>query len=104
MGYCCAMSQIAPRSDHPLSMRLPPGDIALIDRAASLRGRSRTEFIRDAAVREAEAAILESGLIRMSAAGFTDFVAAIEAPAMPVAELVALFKRVPPWGRKDAAR
>lgn len=79
-------------------MRLPPGDIALMDPAASLRGRSRTEFIRDAAVREAEAAILEVGLIRMSASGFADFVAAVEAPPMPAAELVALFKRVLPWG------
>ena len=98
------MSQVAPRSDHPLSMRLPPADIALIDRAASLRGRSRTDFIRDAAVREAEAAILEAGLIRMSAAGFADFVAAIDAPPAPVSALVALFKRVPPWGRKAAPR
>ena len=31
------------RKDHPISMRLPESDLALIDRAARLRGRSRTE-------------------------------------------------------------
>ena len=45
------MPQPTPRKEHPLSMRLPDADIAIIDRAARLRGRSRTEFVRDAAVR-----------------------------------------------------
>ncbi len=35
-------------------MRLPEADIAMIDRAAGLRGRSRTDLVRDAAVRAAE--------------------------------------------------
>jgi uncharacterized protein (DUF1778 family) len=44
----------AKRLDYPLSMRLPEADIAVSDRAARLRGRSRTDFVRDAAVRGAE--------------------------------------------------
>ncbi|MEQ8165996.1 MAG: DUF1778 domain-containing protein, partial [Alphaproteobacteria bacterium] len=48
------MPPIAERKDHPLSMRLPETDIAIIDRAATLRGRSRTDFVREAAVRAAE--------------------------------------------------
>jgi uncharacterized protein (DUF1778 family) len=39
--------------EHSLSMRLPDTDIAIIDRAATLRGRSRTDFVREAAVRAA---------------------------------------------------
>jgi uncharacterized protein (DUF1778 family) len=85
------------RKDHPLSMRLPEADIAIIDRAASLRGRSRTEFVREAAVRAAEEALAERTLIRMSPEGFAAFRNAIEAPAMPVEELVELFKRPAPW-------
>ena len=46
------MTATTHRKDHPLSMRLPDTDIALIDRAAGLRGRSRTEFVREAAVLE----------------------------------------------------
>ena len=85
------------RKDHPLSMRLPESDIAIIDRAANLRGRSRTDFVREAAVRAAEEAIMESAPIRMSPAGFKAFVAAISGPAKPVPEMVALFKRKALW-------
>lgn len=53
------------RKDHPLSMRLPEGDIAIIDRAADLRGRSRTDFVREAAVRAAEEVLMESTLVRI---------------------------------------
>jgi len=48
------MATNAERKEHPISMRLPEADIAIIDRAAGLRGRSRTDFVRDAAVRAAE--------------------------------------------------
>ena len=48
------MTRIGKRREHPLSMRLPETDIAIIDRAANLRGRSRTDFVREAAVRAAE--------------------------------------------------
>ena len=87
----------AKKKDHPLSMRLPARDIAIIDRAAGLRGRSRTDFVREAAVRAAEDVVMETALIRMSPRGFDAFVAAIAAPAKPVPEMVALFKRKVPW-------
>jgi uncharacterized protein (DUF1778 family) len=87
----------AVRKDHPLSMRLPASDIAMIDRAATLRGRSRTDFVRDAAVRAAEEAIMDSAPIRMSPAGFKAFLAAIAGPSKPVPEMVALFKRKAVW-------
>jgi len=85
------------RKDHPLSMRLPASDIAIIDRAAGLRGRSRTDFVRDAAVRAAEEAIMESAPIRMSSRGFKAFAAAIEGPAAPVPRMVELLGRKAPW-------
>jgi len=85
------------KKDHPLSMRLPAADIAMIDRAAGLRGRSRTDFVREAAVQAAEEIVMESALVRMSPAGFAAFQAAIAAPATPVPEMVALLRRTPPW-------
>jgi uncharacterized protein (DUF1778 family) len=91
------MSRAADRKDQPLSMRLPEGDIAIIDRAAGLRGRSRPEFVRDAAVRAAEAVLMENAPIRMSEEGFAAFMAEISGPARPVPELVELFRRTPPW-------
>lgn len=90
------------RKEYPLSMRLPEADIALIDRAASLRGRSRTDFVRDAAVRAAETVLMEVAPIRMSASGFKAFMAALSAPATPVPEMVDTLRRTAPWERKTS--
>lgn len=91
------MTRAVRRKEHPLSMRLPESDIAIIDRAASLRGRSRTDFVRDAAVRAAEDVLMETAPIRMSAAGFKAFVTALSGPGKPVTEMVELFRRSAPW-------
>src|SRR5882724_7452026 len=87
------MPRAVKRKEHPLSMRLPETDIAIIDRAATLRGRSRTDFVRDAAVRAAEDVLMETAPIRMSPAGFKAFMAALSGPAAAVPELIELFRR-----------
>ncbi|TIY11549.1 MAG: DUF1778 domain-containing protein, partial [Mesorhizobium sp.] len=74
------MSTSAGRKEHPISMRLPEADVAMIDRAAGLRGRSRTDFVREAAVRAAEDVLMETRLIRMSPEGFADFMAVLSGP------------------------
>jgi uncharacterized protein (DUF1778 family) len=91
------MSRSAERKDHPLSMRLPETDIAVIDRAATLRGRSRTDFVREAAVRAAEDALMEMAPIRMSPDGFDAFLKVLSGPAAPVPEMVELLRRSAPW-------
>jgi len=91
------MAAKAERKEHPISMRLPEADIAMIDRAAGLKGRSRTDFVREAAVRAAEDVLMENRLIRMSAEAFADFVAALTDPAKPVPEMIELAKRPAPW-------
>ena len=93
------MPRAGQRKDRPLAMRFPDADLAIIDRAASQRGRSRTEFVRDAAVRAAEEVLMENVVIRLSPAGFGAFVSALEAPPAPVPELVELLKRPAPWER-----
>lgn len=62
------MSRVAKRKEHRLSMRLTVTDTAIIDRAATRRSRSRTEFVSDAAVRAAEDVLMETAPVRMSAA------------------------------------
>lgn len=91
------MKRPAPRKAHPLSIRLPDADIAIIDRAARLRGRSRADFMRDAAVWAAEDVLMETTPIRMSAEGFDAFMAAVSRPAVPVPQIVELFRRAAPW-------
>jgi uncharacterized protein (DUF1778 family) len=91
------MARSAPKLDHPLSMRFPAGDIEIIDRAARIRGRSRIEFVRDAAVRAAEDVLLERGLIRMSAEGYGAFARSIAGSGHAVTALVKVLKRNAPW-------
>jgi len=78
-------------------MRLPESDIAIIDRAARLRGRSRTDFVREAAVRAAEDVLMETVPIRMTPSGFKVFMAVLSGPATSVPEMVELFRRAAPW-------
>jgi uncharacterized protein (DUF1778 family) len=87
----------AERKEHPISMRLPMADIAMIDRAAGLRGRSRTDFVREAAVRAAEEVLLENPLIRMAPKGFASFLRVLSGPTTSVPEMVDLAKRQAPW-------
>lgn len=85
------------RRDYPLSMRLPEADVAVIDRAAALRGRSRTDFVREAAVRAAEAALMEFAPVRMSEEGFAAFLAVVSGPGEAVPEMVEILNRRAPW-------
>ncbi|MCX7350850.1 MAG: DUF1778 domain-containing protein, partial [Alphaproteobacteria bacterium] len=84
------MTTATERKEYPISMRLPEADVAMIDRAASLRGRSRTDFVRDAAVRAAEEVVMENRLIRMTPEGFAVFMEVLSRPASPVPEMVEL--------------
>lgn len=85
------------KKEYPLSMRLPAADIDLIDRAARLRGHSRTDFVRDAAVRAAESTLLERTVVRMSPEGFGAFARAVAGDGREVSALVKVLKRKAPW-------
>ncbi|WP_430449685.1 DUF1778 domain-containing protein [Rhodophyticola sp.] len=98
------MATKAERKEYPISMRLPEADVAMIDRAAGLRGRSRTDFVRDAAVRAAEDVLMESPPIRMSPEGFAEFMETVSAPAAPVPEMVEVVDRPAPWEPGYAAK
>ena len=97
------MSRAVERKEYPLSMRLPEADIAIIDRAATLRGRSRTDFVRDAAVHAAEDVLMETVPVRMSPAGFKAFMAALSGPPTAVPEMIELFRRPAPWEAKASS-
>ena len=98
------MPRAAQRKDRPLAMRFRDADLAIIDRAASQRGRSRTDFVRDAAVRAAEEVLMENVVIRMSPAAFDAFVSALESPPTPVPQLVDVIKRPAPWEQGSRRR
>jgi uncharacterized protein (DUF1778 family) len=83
----------------PVSMRLPESDLAIIDRAAALRGRTRTDFVREAALRAAEEVLLEQSVVRMSPEDFEAFKAIVSAPGKPVPAMVEGLRRPRPWDR-----
>ncbi len=80
-----------------INIRVEPGERALIDQAASLSGKSRSEFMLDAARRAATDAILDRTLFRMQPALFTKFVAMLDAKPQPNERLRKLMQTKVPW-------
>jgi uncharacterized protein (DUF1778 family) len=99
------MAQAQAKRDVAVSMRLERSDLGLIDRGAKLSGLSRTEFMRRAALNEAQFAILNETVLRLSPDAWRQFSAVIEAPvAKPPAKLAERLMRPAPWQERKAER
>ena len=86
------------RKETPVSMRFRNDDLAIIDRGANLLGLSRTEFVRRAAVQEAQTAILNETVIRLSPDAYAQFLEVISAPATaPPPKVAERLQRKAPW-------
>lgn len=70
---------------------------ALIDRAAEAVGKNRSEFMLDAATREATAVLLDQRYFQLDAKAFKQFVAALDAPQADQRKLRTLLSRRSPW-------
>lgn len=92
------MSTVAPVAKRDtLNLRIKPEVRSLIDRAAQVRGKNRTDFILEAAQQAAEEALLEQALIRVSHEAYAEFVARLERPAAPNARLQKTMQTPAPW-------
>jgi uncharacterized protein (DUF1778 family) len=80
-----------------INIRVRDDDRTLIDQAALLSGKSRSEFMLDAARRAASEAILNRTLFRMAPAAFARFTAMLDAPPQPNAKLRRLMQAKAPW-------
>jgi uncharacterized protein (DUF1778 family) len=69
----------------------------LIDQAATLQGRSRSEFILDASCREAEDVLLDQVFFTVDGDTFEKFQALAEKPLEPTDKLRRLLKTKAPW-------
>lgn len=78
------MPELTLKREVAVSMRFREDDIGTIDRGAELTGLSRTEFMRRAALHEAQLAILNETVVRMAPDAFDQFLAAIDAPVASV--------------------
>lgn len=63
-----------------LNLRIKPEMRGMIDRAAALAGKTRTDFVLDAARRAAEEALLDRTLLRVSPESYAAFIALLDAP------------------------
>jgi uncharacterized protein (DUF1778 family) len=86
------------KRDVAVSMRFRDEDIGIIDRGAEMNGLSRTEFVRRAALQEAQLAILNETVIRMAPDAFEQFLAALDAPPTPMPDKMReRLSRKAPW-------
>jgi uncharacterized protein (DUF1778 family) len=84
-------------SRNTLNLRIKPHDRGLIDRAAQLTGKTKTDFVLDAARRAAEDALLDRTLFTVGPAAFDAFRARLDEPPRPNDKLRRALKTAAPW-------
>ena len=80
-----------------INLRIDTRFRRMIDDAARALGKTRTEFMVEAARRQAIDVLLDRRLIELEAANFDSFAAALDAPSAPGPKLQALISRKPAW-------
>lgn len=80
-----------------LNLRIPPAERNLIDRAALSAGKTRTDFILQAARRAAEEALLDRAVMSVSPEAYAEFLKRLDAPAQPNERLRRTMQATPPW-------
>lgn len=80
-----------------LNVRVKPEDRNLIDRAARLLGKSRTDFLLESARRAAQDALLDQTLFRVSPKVYAEFIGRLDAPPAPNEKLRRTMATPAPW-------
>jgi len=80
-----------------LNLRIPPAERNLIDRAAQSTGKTRTDFILEAARRAAEEALLDRALVMVSPEAYLDFLKRLDRPAQLDVRLRRTMRSKAPW-------
>ena len=86
-----------PSSRQTLNIRIQPEVRSLIDRAAEMAGRTRTDFVLDAARRAAEETLLDRVLFVVSPQDYRRFLARLDAPPRPNKRLRKSLQTPAPW-------
>jgi uncharacterized protein (DUF1778 family) len=83
--------------DAAINLRALPEERDLIDHAASLLGKNRSDFMLEVACERARAVVLEQTFFTLDADKFAAFSALLDAPPAPNQGLDRLMKIDPPW-------
>lgn len=85
--------------DVSINLRASSQQRALIDRAAEAVGKSRSDFMLEAARREAEAVLLDRRYLALDPEAFHAFLERLDAPPKADARLRRLLREKAPWDR-----
>jgi uncharacterized protein (DUF1778 family) len=91
------MSQTTATEPVSINIRAKARQRDLIDQAAERLGRSRSEFMLDAACREAEDVLLDQAFFSVDAGTFVKFQALLDQPLPATDKLRRLLKTKAPW-------
>jgi len=80
-----------------INLRVSRAQKSLIDRAAEAQGRSRSDFMLDAACREAETVLLDRRYFILNEKDFRRFQQMLDAPPKSNPRLARLLARKAPW-------
>jgi len=82
-----------------INLRVSRNQKALIDRAADALGRSRSDFMLEAACREAESVLLDRRYFTLPEGEFKRFTAMLDKPPANNHRLARLLRTKAPWGK-----
>jgi uncharacterized protein (DUF1778 family) len=94
-----AMAHAPSRETVSINIRAKVRQRDLIDQAAERLGRSRSDFMLDAACREAEEVLLDQAFFTVDAGTFIQFRALLDRPLPPTDKLRRLLKAKAPWDK-----
>lgn len=80
-----------------INLRTDEARRELIDRAAAALGKDRTEFMLDAATREAQSVLLDRRLFHIDSADFRRFTEVLDTPPADNPRLRRLLAKRAPW-------
>lgn len=83
--------------DRSINIRVSSRIIDLIDRAASLQHKSRSDFMVEAAARTAEDVLLDGNVFTLAGEEWDEYVATIANPPEPTENLRAFLREPAPW-------
>jgi len=84
-------------SRNTLNLRIKPELRGLIDRAAELQGKNRTDFVLSAARQAAEETLLSRTVIVMEPKAYEEFLARLDAAPNPNPRLRRTLENAAPW-------
>ena len=82
-----------------INLRVSAEQKALIDRAASRLGKTRTEFMLESARAAAENTLLDQRLFLLDDSRYAKFVACLDGPVEPTEALKKVLTTPAPWDR-----